>query len=345
MLRQADAIIQTLQAAQNALAAVADHLATTTIHRIIIAGCGDSWFTGMAVRLTCESLLGIPTEAIQAFDYAHYYHRTTDAHTLMLGLSASGNTPAVLEAVHVAREHGAITIGVTNTPGSPLATASEYALTVHATRRGWPTQSSTAAIALLQAFAVELATRWKTTSAENCAAFRADLLALPHIVTTVTERYDATLRTLAASLAATRIILFTGAGPHFATAAFGAAKIKELSPIHAVAFPLEEYHHYRSQKSGDPLFLVAPDDASHQRALDTALVGHALKGQTTVLIPEDEQEIRSFVTLALPIPRVRIELTPILYSIPLHLFAYHFAMARFERGLGYPGAFPITLSP
>ena len=116
--------------------------------------------------------------------------------------------------------------------------------------------------------------------------------------------------------------------------------MKELSPIHAVAMPLEEYHHYRAQKAGDPLFLVATDRASYARALDTALVSEKVGGRTVAIVADEMPEIARRVEATITVPQVRPMLAPLVATIPLHLFAYHFAKARFARRLGYPGAFP-----
>jgi glucosamine 6-phosphate synthetase-like amidotransferase/phosphosugar isomerase protein len=209
---------------------------------------------------------------------------------------------------------------------------------VHATRRGWPTQSSTAAIASLCALAAALARRYRRGTGERI--FDSELKAIPALVDEVAAKFDRPAHEAAVRWAAARIVLFTGAGPHFGAAAFGAAKVKELSPIHAIALPLEEYHHYRSQKPGDPLFLVAPDQASAERAFDTVLVSQKVKGDTIALVPESEAQVSALANTAWHLPLIRPELAPIVYSIPLHLFSYHFAKARFEKGFGYPGAFP-----
>ena len=75
--------------------------------------------------------------------------------------------------------------------------------------------------------------------------------------------------------------LFSGGGPSYASALFGAAKVKECSPDQGIAIPLEEFHHYNSQKEGDPLFIIAPAwNHRFARARDTAFGGQALgKGQ------------------------------------------------------------------
>jgi glucosamine--fructose-6-phosphate aminotransferase (isomerizing) len=197
-------------------------------------------------------------------------------------------------------------------------------------------------MALLLALALELASAHPAVRSRTIEDLANDLNDLPRAVDEVATHLDAQMQDIAEHLAEARLILFTGAGPHFAAAAFGAAKTKELSPIHAYAQPLEEYHHYRSQKAADPLFLVAPDQTSRERALDTALVSHTIGGNTVALVPESEQEIPLYVPYTVRLPIIRDELSPILYSVPLHLFAYHFSMARFKRNLGYPSALGST---
>ena len=129
-------------------------------------------------------------------------------------------------------------------------------------------------------------------------------------------------------------------GPNFAAAAFGAAKVRELSPIHAIAMPLEEYHHYRAQKAGDPLFLVATDRGEPRaRARHRAGEREGRRADGRDPVGRDRRD-RDRVEATITVPPVRPALAPLVASIPLHLFAYHFAKARFARGLGYPGAFP-----
>jgi glucosamine 6-phosphate synthetase-like amidotransferase/phosphosugar isomerase protein len=150
---------------------------------------------------------------------------------------------------------------------------------------------------------------------------------------------DEPMREIAESLCQARLLTFLGAGPHYGAAAIGAAKVREFGPIHAQAMPLEEFHHYRLQKPGDCLFLLAPDDASHARALDAAMVGKARGGHTVALLPRREASIASYVERAVFLPDIRAELAPIVYSVPLHLFAYHFTQACEAAGLGYRGGF------
>jgi glucosamine--fructose-6-phosphate aminotransferase (isomerizing) len=288
------------------------------------------------VRHAFESLTGLPLEAAEALDYAAYGVVTANARTLVIGLSSGGSTPAVMAALRRARERGATTVGVSNTPGSAVLTRFDAGLLVHATRKGWPTQASTAALALLVRLAASLAEA-KGTDASGLAD---ELAALPGLMDHVLAGLDRPVAALAERLAPAALWLFTGLGPNFAAASFGAAKIRELSPVHALAIPLEEMHHYRLPKRGDPLVIVATDAASRERALDTALVGEAVGARMVAVLSAPDPEIGRRVDETLLVPACAPALAPLLSSLPLHLLAYHFAMARFARGLGYPGGMP-----
>jgi glucosamine 6-phosphate synthetase-like amidotransferase/phosphosugar isomerase protein len=334
MMAQGEAIRSTLETARPGIARIAADLATRPLRRVVIIGCGDSWLSGHGARLAMERALGIPCEPYEAFDFEHYGLATVDAETLVIGLSSSGKTEPVMAGLAGALARGAYSVAFSNTASAAMMR--DYpALLIQATRGGWPTQSSTAAMALLIGLALGIADA-RGQGEGQAPGLAADLAALPTLMDQVSTAFTNPAIALAEELARADLVLLTGAGPHFAPAAFGAAKLKELAPIHAYAFPLEEYHHYRTQKAGDPLFLIAPDAASHRRALDTAMIGQDCGGHVIALLPEGETEIARYVAHAWHLPPVRPELAPLLYSVPLHLFAYHVTKARDALGLGAP---------
>lgn len=332
MMAQGAAIRATLSANKEPLAAIARDLEGRTIRRIAMVGCGDSWISGHGVRLAMERALGAVAEPCEAFDFATYGLDVVDEETVVIGLSSSGKTEPVIDGLKGAAARGAYTIGLSNTLGSPLMVEFPGALHIRATRGGWPTQSSTAAMALKLALAIAIA----EAKGRDVSALSAALAAVPDQVDAVANGFYEPARILGERLARADLVLLAGAGPHFAPAAFGAAKLKELAPIHAYAFPLEEYHHYRTQKAGDPMFLVVPDAASHARALETAIMSRGSEGFCIAIVPEGETEIASVADVAWHLPKVADETAPIVYSVPLHLFGYHVAMARDALGLGAP---------
>lgn len=334
MMTQGDAIRATLAANVEPLAKIGRDLADRTVKRVVMVGCGDSWISGYGVRPALEQAFGCPCEPYEAFDFATYGTGVMDAETVAIGLSSSGKTEPVMDGLAASAGQGAYVIGLSNTLGSPLMEQFPGALHIHATRGGWPTQSSTAAMALKLALGAAVArARGRADVADAIDAALADL---PDQVDAVSKAFWAPAQRLARKLARADLVLLAGAGPFYAPAAFGAAKLKELAPIHAIAFPLEEYHHYRTQKAGDPIFLVAADEASHTRALETAIMSKGEDGFCLALVPEGEQEIAAVADEAWHLPHVPGLVAPLVYSVPLHLFGYHAAVERDAVGLGAP---------
>lgn len=317
MLGQGAAIAATLEREAEAVAALACTLKQRRIDRVVIAGCGDSWHVGTLVRPTLERCFAAPVEAAQAFDFAHYVATRCGPGTLVLGLSSGGNTPAVMAALANASAHGAFAVGVSNTPNAPVLRDFGAGLLVHATRRGWPTQSSTAAAALLLALGAAMA---------DAGGLGDALATLPTLTDATIAALDEPMAHVAQRWATAPEILLTGAGPWLGAAAIGAAKLRELSPIHAHAVPLEEMHHYRLPKQGDHLVILAPDAASRERAFDTALVAHAIGARAMALLAAPDPALAALVETAIVLPNSPAATRPILACLPLHQFAWRFAL-------------------
>ncbi len=329
IVEQPDVIRRTLSLERETVSVAARTIADADIKRIYLTGCGDSLAVMVAVRSLFETLLGIPCEPVQALDMAYYYHHTLGPDALLITLSSSGTTTRTVEALMIAKAKGAHTLALSNTPGSALMVESDHKLTVHAQRKGWPTQASTAAIALLAQLALDIA-RAKGVAGGLVDPLQAALDAIPDQIAAVIAEHDGPIAAIAESEAARAFYLFAGGGPSFAAAMFGSAKIKECSPDHGIAIPLEEFHHYNSQKAGDPLFIIAPDGPSVQRARDTAHEGRRWGGQVYSIVTGDEARLDDCSNSVLRLPAVPEVLSALVYTIPVQLFAYHVAMAKFR---------------
>lgn len=327
MRTQPQAISETLEKEARTIRRVAEALATHRLERLYLVGCGDSLAAGIAVRPIFERLMEIPCEAIQALDYGHYLYHITSDRSAVIAISSSGVTPRTVEALMRACSRGALTVGVSNTPDAPLIQAADFGLYVHAQRKGWPTQASTAAMAMLFAVAIEVG----RVLGKDTTDVGRELSQTPTLVAAALERFDRPMAELGASLANKPIFLFAGAGQSWATAQFGAAKVRECTPGHAVAVHLEEFHHYNTQKAGDPLFLISPNGPGLSRALDTMRLGKSWGGLVYALIGPDQSDFDHSADLVLTLPRISEELSPLVYVVPLQLFAYHLAMAQFAN--------------
>src|SRR5262249_45012641 len=160
-----------------------------------------------------------------------------------------------VEALLVAQHRGSYTVALTNTDGSTLQAEADTSLMIQATRVGWPTQSSTAALALLLELAIRVGERRVPGVAAPLGAACDEL---PDLMTEALQRINPLIAEIADAEveAGVQTVLFSGAGPNLAAAVIGAAKVKECTTLHAIDIQVEEYHHYNSQKAGEPLFLL-----------------------------------------------------------------------------------------
>lgn len=334
---QPAAIRTTLEQERQAIAQAAARIGSHAIDRIYLIGCGDSLGAMVGVRAAYERLLSVPCEPMQALDFAYYYHSLVNDRTLVIALSSSGVTARVVEGLLLARALGARTLALTNTMNSPLMQESEQSIFIHATRKGWPTQSTTAAMAILYQFAFDLA-RSKGIHTSLVSELEQELNRSPERIEAVLQEHDPQVKAVAEKEAFKNICLYAGGGPSYASAIFGAAKLKECALTHAVAIPLEEYHHYVSQREGDPLFLIAPTGPTLPRAIETARSGRTWGGTVYGIITKGDQLLKENVDLAFELPPVNEFLAPMVYSVPVQLFAYYAAMALFAASPAKTGA-------
>jgi glucosamine--fructose-6-phosphate aminotransferase (isomerizing) len=327
---QPEKIITTLELEHSAIHNAANHLGNTPVDRVVMVGCGDSLSSMIATRSLYESLLGVPCEPIQALDFAYYYYLPITPGTLVIVLSSSGATTRVAEALMMAKVKGAKSLALSNTAGSPLMNEADLGVLIHAERKGWPTQSSTAAMAILYQFGIELARKLGSSRADETDRLEKTLHSTPAMIAETLQTHNESVAALAEEEADHALYLFAAGGPCYASAMIGAAKVKECSPSHAIAIPLEEYHHYNSQKIEEPLFLISPFGPSRLRALDTAREGKRVGGRVYSLISKGDETLKDTSDKQFVLPVMDERLAPMVYTVPLQLFAYHVAMAKFH---------------
>ena len=329
---QPAAIRSTLQLNAISLDAIAERL-VKDIDRVVLVGCGDSLAVMVAARQALQSMLGVPCEAVQSLEFAYYRADLSGAGTAVIALSSSGETTRTVEALLMAQNRGSYTVAITNTAGSTLQAEANTALKIEATRVGWPTQSSTAALALLLDLAIRVGERRVPGQA---AALRAAFDALPDVMTGVLSRIDPVFSAIAGDEVAAdvRNVLFSGAGPNLASAMVGAAKVKECTTLHAVEIQVEEYHHYNSQKAGEPLFLLAPSGPSISRSVDTGRDALRWGGRLYVVTTEGERAFDELGSRVIGLPPVPEPLSPLLYLLPAQLVGYHLGLRAYTAAGG-----------
>jgi len=316
---------------------LADALVSARFDRVFLVGAGDSLAVMIAARRALELALGVPCEPVQSLEFAYYHGHLLTERSLVIALSSSGETTRTVEAALVAQHGGATTVAITNTPGSTLDIECRSTLLVTATRVGWPTQSSTAALALLLQLAVRINSARGTTAPGRTAA---DLAALPELMARVLEDSDATIAGIAAAESHRNMYLFSAGGPTWPAAIVGAAKVKECTPDHALEIQVEEYHHYNSQKAGEPLFLFAPTGPTVPRALDTGRDARRFGGRLYVVTSRGEHRLDEYANQTLYLPRIDEAFASLLYLLPAQMIGYHLGMAKFAAAEAAPGNRP-----
>lgn len=325
--QQPACVAQTIEQNRPVVGAIARELAARRPERIVLTGCGDSLACHIGMRLVWEAATGLPAIPVQALDLAYYPGAFIDDQTLVLGLSSSGTTPRTVEAMLTARQKGAATVALTNTPGSSITDIADHGLLISAERKGWPTQASTAAMAL----EVQLA------GALGAAMGRPEPAPelLPEALAGQVEAALAAAAGPAAAigrrLSGDGLVHLCGGGPAFASALFGAAKIKECTSGHGQAHPLEEVHHYTSVKPGETMIILAPDGPSRARAADTARQVRAWGGHTVGIVSAGDETLSALCDETVVLPSGPEALAALTFTIPLHYIALHMALGEFER--------------
>ena len=333
LLAQPERIRETLTANDAALDELAGLVAGRDLDRVFVTGAGDSLAVAIAARQTLEQMLGVPCEPAQSLDLAYYLAPLLTPRSLVIALSSSGETTRTVEAALIAQHAGALTVAITNTPGSTLDAECGRTLLLKATRVGWPTQSSTTALALLLDLAVRVGRR---TGRPGAGELTAHLEGIPDLMERVIADVEEPLAVIAEREQDADTFLFSAAGPSWGSAVIGAAKVKECTPDHAEAVQVEEFHHYNSLKAGEPIWIIAPAGPSVPRAVHTASEAKRFGGRVYVITTEGVTGFDEVADQVITVPAVPEALSPLLTVLPAQLTGYLLAMAQF-RSAENPG--------
>ncbi|MGO2242909.1 MAG: glutamine--fructose-6-phosphate transaminase (isomerizing) [Halomonas sp.] len=296
--------------------------------QVHIIACGTSYHAGLVARYWLERYAGVPVQVEVASEY-RYRHPVVPDNTLFVTLSQSGETADTLAALRFAKTLGYVgTLAICNVPGSSLVRESDLSLM---TRAGVEI-----GVASTKAFTTQLVALMLLTLSVSKAKGQAEypdiiaaLKTLPEVCQQVLT-LDSNIETLAQAFAEKQHALFLGRGAHYPIALEGALKLKEISYIHAEAYPAGELKHgpLALVDSEMPVISVAPNDDLLEKLKSNLQEVRARGGQLFVFADERVgiavQEDISVLTL----PHVHEALAPLLYTLPLQLLSYHVAVLK-----------------
>ena len=301
------------------------------IDRVLILACGTSSYSGMTAKYWLESIAGIPTAVEIASEY-RYRDSVPDPRTLVVTISQSGETADTLAALKHARSQGMEqTLTICNVGTSAMVRECKLA---YITRAGVEigvasTKAFTTQLAGLYLLTLALAqTRGKLSDEQEAKELKA-LRHLPVALQAVLA-LEPQVMAWADDFARMDNALFLGRGLHYPIALEGALKLKEISYIHAEAYPAGELKHGPLALVTDkmPVVTVAPNDALLEKLKSNMQEVRARGGQLYVFADDDTQIENEAGVHVIRMPEHYGSLSPILHVVPLQLLAYHTACAR-----------------
>ncbi|HUG98212.1 MAG TPA: glutamine--fructose-6-phosphate transaminase (isomerizing) [Gammaproteobacteria bacterium] len=296
-----------------------------------IVACGTSYHAGLVARYFIEKLARIPCAVEIASEYRYRQPVVTDG-TLYVTISQSGETLDTLEALRAARKLGYVaTLGICNVPESGLVRESDLVLM---TRAGpeigvASTKAFTTQLAGLSLLGLALARR-HGLAAETEADLVRQLAGVPAQLERILEMDDA-IRLLAERFADKHHALFLGRGIQFPVALEGALKLKEISYIHAEAYPAGELKHgpLALVDADMPVIVVAPNNELVEKLKANMQEVRARGGELFVFADPDAGIENGLGVTVLEMPsHIEDFQAPIAFTVPLQLLAYHVAVLK-----------------
>jgi len=296
-----------------------------------IVACGTSYHAGMVAKYFIEQICRLPCWVEIASEY-RYRNPVVPKNTLFVSVSQSGETADTLAALRMAKEGGYLSqLAICNVPESSLVRESELVLL---TRAGpeigvASTKAFTTQLAALDMLVVALA-KYHSADAERERGLVQRLLGVPSLIESALA-LDGQIRELAARFADKQHALFLGRGPMYPIAMEGALKLKEISYIHAEAYPAGELKHgpLALVDRDMPVIAVAPNNDLLEKLKSNLQEVRARGGELYVFAdPESGIEPSEGVTV-IQMPRhVTYFQAPPVYTVPLQLLAYHCAILK-----------------
>ncbi|MFC5303115.1 glutamine--fructose-6-phosphate transaminase (isomerizing) [Azospira restricta] len=301
------------------------------VRQVLILACGTSWHAGLVARYWLEAIAGIPCAVEIASEY-RYRESVPDPETLVVTISQSGETADTLAALQHAKALGMRrTLAVCNVPESSLVR--ETALRF-ITRAG-----PEIGVASTKAFTTQLAALYlltlvmaKLRGRLDAAAEARELQALRHVPAAVQAvlALEPAIKTWAQLFGAKQHTLFLGRGRHYPIALEGALKLKEISYIHAEAYPAGELKHgpLALVDKEMPVIAVAPNDALLEKLKSNLQEVRARGGELFVFADADSEIADSEGVHVLRLPEHYGALSALLHVVPLQLLSYHVALVK-----------------
>lgn len=306
----------------------------SAVKRIHIVACGTSYHAGLVARYWLEQMAGIACQVEVASEY-RYRDAVVEPGTLLLTLSQSGETADTLAALRKAKSLPYLaTAAICNVAHSSLVRETDL---VFLTRAGAEigvaaTKTFTAQLTALLLLTLLLAQEQSEKKAESTITRTQNIKALKQLPFLIEHMLalDQPIKQISKEFAQKRHALFLGRGLLFPIALEGALKLKEISYIHAEAYPAGELKHGPLALIDEemPVIVVAPNNPHIEKLESNIEEVKTRGGQLYLFADEALSFVENSQVQVIHIPSIPEILTPIAYTIPLQLLAYHIAVLK-----------------
>jgi glucosamine--fructose-6-phosphate aminotransferase (isomerizing) len=298
--------------------------------RIIIIGCGTSWHAALVGEYLIEEYARVPVEVEYASEF-RYRNPILSSDDVVIAITQSGETADTLAALRLAKEKGAIILGVCNVVGSSIARETDAGVYTHAgVEIGVAsTKAFTAQVTVITLFALKLAKEKGQISPELYLQLISELSEIPEKLKSILVKHPA-IKEIAAKYKDSVNALYLGRGYLFPVALEGALKLKEISYIHAEGYAAGEMKHGPIALVDDnlPVIVVAAKDHYYEKIVSNIQEVKARKGNIIAVVTEGDDVLKNMVNDVFEIPKSHPAVSPLLAIIPLQLFSYYIAVMR-----------------
>jgi glucosamine--fructose-6-phosphate aminotransferase (isomerizing) len=301
------------------------------VRNVQIVACGTSYHAGMVARYWLEGLAGIPCQVEVASEF-RYRRVVVQPDTLFVSISQSGETADTLAALRNAKELGFLaSLAICNVSISSLVRESDLTLLTQAGPEIGvaSTKAFTTQLVALMLLTLSLG-QVKGTLAEGVEAELVEELRRLPIRLGEALAMDGTVEKVAELFAEKHHTLFLGRGAQYPVAMEGSLKLKEISYIHAEAYPAGELKHgpLALVDSDMPVVTVAPNNELLEKLKSNLQEVRARGGELIVFADENAGMTNGEGTHVIAMPHIVDALAPILYTIPLQLLSYYVAVLK-----------------
>jgi glucosamine--fructose-6-phosphate aminotransferase (isomerizing) len=298
--------------------------------RIIIVACGTSWHAGLLGEYFFEEYTRIPVEVEYASEF-RYRHPIIRKDDIVIAISQSGETADTLAAVKLAKEKGALVLGICNVVGSSIPRETNAGVYTHAGPEIGvaSTKAFTTQVTVLAMMAFELGFLNGNISEAHYKELISELVSVPDKILKALE-VNEKAKELAITFQHTTNALYLGRGYLFPVALEGALKLKEISYIHAEGYPAAEMKHgpIALIDANMPVVVVATKDDTYEKIISNIQEIKARKGVVIAIVTEGDEIISKMVDHVLEVPATLQAFSGLLAVIPLQLLSYHIAVLR-----------------